>query len=41
MNLIHVQKWLAHSSPEMTLRYARVLDTTMRKSWEDVMKKEF
>lgn len=39
MNLIHVQKWLAHSSPEMTLRYARVLDTTMRKSWEDVMKK--
>ena len=39
MNLIHVQKWLAHSSPEMTLRYAQILDTTMRKSWEDVMKK--
>ncbi len=39
MNLIHVQKWLAHSSPEMTLRYARILDTTMRESWEDVMKK--
>lgn len=39
MNLIHVQKWLAHSSPEMTLRYARVLDITMRKSWENVMKK--
>lgn len=39
MNLIHVQKWLAHSSPEMTLKYAKLLDTTMRKSWEDVMKK--
>ena len=39
MNLIHVQKWLAHASPEMTLKYAKLLDTTMRKSWEDVMKK--
>lgn len=39
MNLIHVQKWLAHSSPEMTLRYAKILDTTMRKSWENVMEK--
>lgn len=39
MNLVHVQKWLAHSSPEMTLQYAKLLDTTMRKSWEDIMKK--
>lgn len=39
MNLVHVQKWLAHCSPEMTLKYAQLLDTTMRKSWEDVMKK--
>ena len=38
MNLLHVQKWLAHFSPEMTLRYAELLDTTMRKSWEQVMK---
>lgn len=36
MNLLHVQKWMAHASPEMTLRYARILDTTMRKSWEEV-----
>jgi len=38
MNLLHVQKWMAHFSPEMTLRYAQILDSTMRKSWEEVMK---
>lgn len=38
MNLIHVQKWMAHASPEMTLRYARILDTTMQKSWEEATK---
>lgn len=38
MNLLHVQKWLAHYTPEMTLRYAQLLDTTLRKSWEQVMK---
>jgi integrase len=40
MSLVHVQKWMAHASPEMTLRYARVLDTTMRKSWEEAMKND-
>ncbi|MCL4377167.1 MAG: tyrosine-type recombinase/integrase, partial [Actinobacteria bacterium] len=35
MNLLHVQKWMAHASPEMTLIYAKILDTTMRKSWEE------
>jgi integrase len=35
MSLVHVQKWMAHVSPEMTLRYAKILDTTMRKSWEE------
>lgn len=35
MPLIYVQKWLAHVSMEMTLIYAKVLDTTMRKSWEE------
>lgn len=35
MNLVHVQKWMAHASPEMTLCYAKILDTTMRKSWEE------
>ncbi|MGE4282840.1 MAG: tyrosine-type recombinase/integrase [Clostridia bacterium] len=39
MNILHVQKWMAHASPEMTLRYAKILDTTMRKSWEEVAKK--
>jgi len=38
MNIIHVQKWMAHASPEMTLRYAKILDNTMRKSWEEAMK---
>jgi integrase len=34
MSLVHVQKWMAHMFPEMTLVYAKVLDTTLRKSWE-------
>lgn len=38
MNIIHVQKWMAHASPEMTLMYAKILDTTMRKSWEEATK---
>jgi len=39
MSLLHVQKWMAHTSPEMTLVYAQILDTTMRKSWEDATRK--
>lgn len=38
MSLLHVQKWMAHASPEMTLTYAKILDTTMRKSWEEAVK---
>lgn len=38
MNLIHVQKWLAHLTPIMTLHYAKLLDQTMRKSWEEATK---
>lgn len=38
MNLLHVQKWMAHASPEMTLQYAKILDTSMRKSWEEATK---
>lgn len=38
MNILHVQKWMAHASPEMTLRYAKILDNTMRNSWEEAMK---
>lgn len=37
MSLVHVQKWMAHMSPEMTLVYAKVLDTTLRKSWEQAV----
>nr|WP_231929230.1 tyrosine-type recombinase/integrase [Brevibacillus sp. SKDU10] len=24
MNILHVQKWMAHASPEMTLKYAKL-----------------
>ena len=37
-NLIHVQKWMAHASIEMTFTYAKILDTTMRKSQEEATK---
>ncbi|MFJ5713261.1 tyrosine-type recombinase/integrase [Neobacillus sp. NPDC093127] len=33
MNLVHIQKWMAHASPEMTLAYARILDNTLREEW--------
>jgi integrase len=33
MNLLHIQKWMAHASPEMTLIYARLTDDTLRKEW--------
>ncbi len=39
MRLVHVQKWMAHVSPEMTLHYAKIFDETMRKSWEEATKK--
>lgn len=38
MSLVHVQKWMAHMSPEMTLVYAKIFDTTLRKSWEKAVK---
>jgi hypothetical protein len=34
MNLLMVQQWMAHASPEMTLVYAKMLDETMRMQWE-------
>jgi integrase len=39
MSLVHVQQWLAHLSPEMTLAYARLLDSTRRKEWEQAFAK--
>jgi len=35
--LIYVQQWMAHASPEMTLVYARILDETMQRKWEETM----
>lgn len=37
MSLVTVQHWLAHASPEMTLAYAKILDTTMHRQWEEAM----
>jgi integrase len=37
-DLITVQELLAHSSPEMTLRYAKLLDSTKRKAFEEALK---
>ncbi|HEX3643317.1 MAG TPA: tyrosine-type recombinase/integrase, partial [Ktedonobacteraceae bacterium] len=34
MSLIMVQQWMAHTSPEMTLIYAKILDETMHTQWE-------
>jgi len=34
MNILHVQKWMGHASPRMTMTYARILDTTLRAEWE-------
>jgi integrase len=37
-DIFTVQQLLAHASPEMTLVYARLLDTTKRKAFEEAMK---
>ncbi|MCC3685413.1 tyrosine-type recombinase/integrase [Bacillus cereus] len=37
-DIITVQELLAHASPEMTLRYAKLLDNTKRKAFELVMR---
>jgi len=34
MKLLHVQKLMAHASPEMTLVYAQIHDNTLRREWE-------
>lgn len=33
MNILHVQRLMAHASPEMTLVYARLHDRTLRDEW--------
>ncbi|QDX95830.1 transposase [Brevibacillus laterosporus] len=37
-DILTVQELLAHSSPEMTMRYARLLDDTKRKAFETAVK---
>ncbi|MCV5433832.1 tyrosine-type recombinase/integrase, partial [Escherichia coli] len=36
-DILTVQELLAHASPEMTLRYAKLLDETKRKAFESVI----
>lgn len=36
-DILTVQELLAHASPEMTMRYAKLLDETKRKAFESVM----
>ncbi|WML24425.1 tyrosine-type recombinase/integrase [Neobacillus sp. OS1-33] len=40
MNLTHIMKWFAHSSPEMTMRYAKIADDTLRKEWLKAQEKK-
>ncbi|AJH20585.1 MULTISPECIES: tyrosine-type recombinase/integrase [Bacillus cereus group] len=37
-DILTVQELMAHASPEMTLRYAKLLDDTKRKAFESVIK---
>ncbi|MEH7502491.1 tyrosine-type recombinase/integrase [Neobacillus drentensis] len=34
MNILYLQKLMAHASPEMTLIYAQIHDNTLRTEWE-------
>lgn len=38
MDILTLQELLAHASPEMTLRYAKLLDNTKREKFEEVIK---
>lgn len=37
VDILTIQELLAHASPEMTLRYAKLLDDTKRKAFESVI----
>lgn len=39
MNILHLQKLMAHASPEMTLIYAQIHDNTLREEWEKARSK--
>ncbi|MFC3748704.1 tyrosine-type recombinase/integrase [Paenibacillus sp. GCM10012306] len=36
MNIVYIQKLMAHACPEVTLLYAEILDGTLRNEWEKV-----
>lgn len=38
MNIVHIQKLMAHACPEITLLYAELLDQTLRIEWEKAWK---
>lgn len=38
MNIIHIQKLMAHACPEITLHYAAIHDKTLRNAWEQARK---
>lgn len=40
-DILTVQELLAHASPEMTMRYAKLLDDTKRKVFDKAIKKEY
>jgi len=37
-DILTVQELLAHASPEMTMRYAKLLDDTKRQSFDNAVK---
>jgi integrase len=39
MSILHVQKLMAHASPEMTIVYAQILDKTKKSEWEQANNK--
>lgn len=41
MNLTHVQKWMAHLNPEMTLAYAKILDSRKKQEWLEALENGF
>ncbi|WP_099355409.1 tyrosine-type recombinase/integrase [Fredinandcohnia onubensis] len=40
MNVTHIMKWFAHSSPEMTMMYAKISDETLRNEWQKAQEKK-
>lgn len=39
VDIVTVQELMAHASPEMTMKYAKLLDDTKRKAFDEVIKK--